>query len=434
MRFSSTLFFALILCVGTMLSCKEDEDSVKPTITLQSPSNNNNFAVYETIVFEGSAEDDQQLDFVTLEVLDVDQVRALPPVTLNPSGKTFEFTRGIYIDDIHLESGTYYCVVTAGDGTNETRKWIEVTINEAPKEVLGYYVISEPAANDVEVWQLDTGLNAVVAHSLPNHDYGSSEVNSYSQQVIVAGAFSGDLEAYNIATGLMRWSDASGSNLPYPWFTKVQYSDDDHLLYASLTSQGQIRAFDPGGGLKVNASALSGYHPVNNFVLDDKLISEQQAISGSASSLVTYFKNSGAIEHDAALNRDIVRMFKRSNSELYIFGNVGSQGIMSIYDAENFSFWEPHNINGSIRDAAQFGPNSYFLALDDGIYTYTYSNNSLLSFLSGIVADQIELDDVNNELMILVGNTVSWYSLSGQFLRSYTHPVAPNAIHIWYNK
>ncbi len=108
---------------------------------------------------------------------------------------------------------------------------------------------------------------------------------------------------------------------------------------------------------------------------------------------------------------------------------------MSIYDVENHSYYEPHSIPmGLIKDAAQVGFDSYFIAHETGIYTYSYSNNSLFSFISGVDADQMLYDEMNQELIVVIGSTATWYDMAGDFVRDYVHSSTITAFHLLYNK
>ncbi len=105
----------ILFFIGLMFSfqsCKKDDDSQAPIISISLPYENEIFDVYDVAMVVGNVSDDQKLESVTVNLLDEQNNVAyigLPVPFTSPSSS---FQLSYALDNIHLESGIYYIHIT----------------------------------------------------------------------------------------------------------------------------------------------------------------------------------------------------------------------------------------------------------------------------------------------------------------------------------
>lgn len=432
LKFQVVLYSLCLL----LSSCKKEEDTTKPLVTVYSPNDFEYINVFDPVMFTGVAEDETDLVNVTLQVLNQDLIPVETPVSFTPEGNTFDFSRGITLEDIHLTSGTYYAKVSASDGFNTTSVFVEINVIEVNRVLSGVVIMSMSSSNTLEVHIDDLTAGIQPLKSFPNYNFGAATVNSYHQQVIVAGGTQGDLVSFSPSLGTVeQWTQPIGSNSPFNWFLDVDFSRSTLLTYTSLSDAGQVKGYDAFGGLKTSFSSLSGFHPGKLLVVGDLLLVEQQPIATGSSRLATYFASSGVLEEDAPLNGTVVQMFRRNTTEVYVFTNNGGQGKFEIYDVEGNSYWEPNTVPiGEIRDVAFADANTLYIAHETGIFRYTYNNNSMIPLINGLDASRLLYDDTEQRLIAVDGASLLYYNVAGVFVSQEDHGSPILDAHLLYNK
>ncbi len=434
MHFKHKLLWLFVLLA--VIGCKKDKDNTPPSITVNTPVTNASFDVYDIVEVTATITDDQNLDYVAIELVDQNLIPVVAPKTFRPSGTTYNLVNGLTLDDIHTATGSYFLQVTANDGTNETKKFIEVVVVGVPLEVKEVLVVSAPTSNSVAWYRLD-GNNNLEALMTVTSDYGGTAVSSYDQQLYTMGSFTGDLNVHKLSSGFTSflWSIPTTGTVDFPHFNRIHQNEGEVMTYVSATS-GEIKGYDRHGGVDVLANALSGYHPEETWGHNGLVVSDQKAIANSNRLLVTQYKISGAIEQTAVLNFDVVGYGTKSNDELFVLGNNNGQGELHIYNFTGNSFWSPHSIPaGAIRAVVQVDSNTLLIAHETGVYRYTYSNNSLITLINGVDATNMELNVINNELLLTIGTELAFHEYStGAHIVSVYHSDLIRDVHVLYNK
>jgi hypothetical protein len=427
-------FTGFVLFILLALSCNRDDDTELPTITVISPGNLTTWNVFDFIPVQASITDDQQLESVTVTMVNANLQPVLTAATFSPASNSYDLNTAIYVDDIHLASGTYYVKIVASDGTNDEISYTQINLNEEPKVLKETFVVSAPSSAVAELYRLNDNSNGFDFKQSFTGDYKGSSVSSYDQYVLMMGSFTGDLVAYDPDQNAVLWTVSNAQNPPFPFFNDMYYDADDRLNYVSLTT-GLIRGYDDDGNIDVNAVALAGNHPQSCFGHEDLLFTEEENFSTGNKELVVRFKISGSIKQTQPMTRDVVGFATQDTDNIFTFGNVSGQGIMSIYGINGNYFWEPHSIPiGAINDFVQLDPNTYLIAHETGIFSYSYQTNSLITLVSGINPSDLVYDDVNNVMIAAVGNQLNYYSLSGNLINVITHASTIEAVHLYYNK
>jgi hypothetical protein len=99
-----------------------------------------------------------------------------------------------------------------------------------------------------------------------------------------------------------------------------------------------------------------------------------------------------------------------------VFGNIGGQATIQLFDRINNNLWSPYPFplaSGSLLCVLQLDSDTYLLGHSNGIiYKYQYSMNSVTSYLSGYTAVKMKFDEVNNRLYVVEANQVSSFDYS----------------------
>ncbi len=407
--FSFLFLFTLVF----LNACKKQEDTSPPVIVINSPLQGQVYHVFDTIPVNVNVSDDKRLDPVAVTVLNSSGTAVMSAAVIHVNGRVAQIVFGYELSDLHLSSGTYSLKVSASDGVNVTNSFVHIQIQAAPYKRMGIYLISRNTTS-VIVSKLDT--NYLISPVLVlNGDYSGSDISSYFQQLYVSGAYTGNFNAIDLKTRAISWIKpvVPGSN---PWFCGAFVSGT--LVYAPFFN-GAIKAFDTSGNQRFNLLTQSNYHPGKIFPTGNNILNEQIYVTNSSSKLVLNNGLTGFGIQELPLNQKVVQFCQQDPDHVFIFGNNAGQGIILLYTISANGTWSPKPLPvGIILSAAQVDPDTYLIALSDGIiYKYQYSVSSLTPFISGIAASAIYYDGLKNEVLASCLKTLSVYDYASASLK-----------------
>ena len=429
-------FIILSLCMLVFaLGCKKDTDDTPPEVSITSPSFLSDYNALGMVLISGTATDEQALEYVELSIRDLDFRHVVPAVTLTPSSSEFTFSQGVSLDDIHLASGRYYAVVTADDGENQTREFVEIEIFEVPQQTKAILSVTQSSGNVLDVHSIDANDNSTLYYSFPNTNFGGSAVNSYHQQFSVIGSGDGDLQTIETEYVTSAWSVPEGLSGSFPYFTEIDFDREDRLTYVSISNGNEVRGYDKNGSMDVQAFSVTGYMPETVIGHEEYLLIEENEVGGNTWQLTTRFRSSGAFHQSTFLPVDAIGMFSREENEVLIFGNASGQAEMHLYYVSGSSFWNVHGLpTGVLNDVTAIDQNTYLLAHQTGLYVYTYNNNSLVPLATGFNANHVAWDEVNNRIWVASGSTLYKYDSAGNQQGTVSQNSTVLDLHVLYNK
>lgn len=429
MRLRKYIEFIFVLALFGCI--KEDVDMVKPIITITTPLTGNSFSVPQNIIVHGSISDDQIVESIDISLYDINNIAVSQSVHITPKQKTYSLNEQIVLNDIHLKGGTYQLTISASDGDNTSKKFIELTINEYPKKRNGLFAFSNNGSNTV-ITQLDSIFNATFFQTLTG-DFLGCFVNSYNQEVVICGKNTGNLVGMDISSKALKWNinnNASGQS----HFTGISNTQNEVFIgYYNRT----IQSYKSNGTPNYSAQAFVNSYSEQTFVHQDYLFfSEQPEISSSIVRLVVYYMASGLEKQQMIINEDVIDMFSYSENELTIFTNDGGTGAIRVYDVNQNSVWQPFTLNtGLIKDATEITTGIYIIIQNGDLIQVNRSAFTKTTYLSGINAEKVKYDSLTNQLFVVTGSTLKVYDYSSKTLvYTYNHPTTISDFDFWYNK
>jgi hypothetical protein len=292
---------ALIIVVG-LFSCKKEGNVGSPTVQITAPIGKQSYNVFDTIVVKANVSDASSLQSVEIYIENSQNIPVTATANVTITGKQMSFTNYYVLNNIHLATGSYFLVVKASNGTNATYGYQAITINAAPTLRLGIYSITRNGG--VNVTKIDSTFNASKIYTQPG-DYSSSDISSYYQQLYIAAADSGNLNAVTMPLGGAQWG-VMGIVSPSTYFTNV-YSYGDAAYISEYL--GFIKYYNAQGSLAESFKVTSGYYPIKTCIWDGYLFAEQKNIGALTRNLVLYYTGTATGYEQSVLPGPVVAMY-----------------------------------------------------------------------------------------------------------------------------
>jgi hypothetical protein len=437
----SLFFFIFFLAI---CSCKKDTPAGYPSVQISAPYSLAVFNVPCTIQVTGHASDSKSLTSVTVYIANGQNIALESPIQIPVTSNSMNVSCSYQLNDIHLPSGQYYMTITASNGTNVSSAFQPIYIDAVPTKRVAIYAITRDATG-VHAWGIDSVFKISPAFSYTvSGDYSSSDVNSYYQQLYIAGHDSGNVNVYSVPMPSRDWA-ISGVPSTTPYFTNVYCNNDAEFVsyYANNLANGYVKCYNHLGALQSVFNATTGYYPVKTYAWENFLFTEEKGISLSASEwLHIFYQSTSASYNQTSLPGPITAMYGYDNNDIFIFGNTGSgDGFIKLYNIPGNTFYSPPfslNTYGKLLSAAQINANTYLLGFSNGtIYQYTYNPVSIIPYINVIIASTIRYDSINNQVIIASGKTVNAYNYgigSATLAASITISDSVRDLRILYNK
>ncbi|MCW3084660.1 MAG: hypothetical protein JWP12_2026 [Bacteroidetes bacterium] len=427
----NALIFLLLFLV---FSCKKEEDTQDPVITIQLPVADNTYNVYENVPVMADVTDETKITSVVISLVSDNYTPVYIGLHLQVSSPHMLVNTQYTLDNIHLETGLYYIMISASDGTNDVRMYRPIHIIGVPKALKKIFVTTSSSTSATNMSVIDsTFISAAPYHTFPG-DYVGSSASSYYQQVFMCGNYTGAFASWELQSNTTKFSIApliSGN----PYFTSF-YTEDKKNYIGRY--DGTIKGYNNSGDVVYSGTANVGYYVTKMMMNDGHLVASEQSKTSPSKLLVSFF-TTGTAEQQTPITQDIVTFCEQDENNVFVFGNVAGQGVIQLFDRVNNNLWNPYNYAlpvGSILSAVKIDPNTYLIGLSNGtIYKYQYLSSSLTVYAAGYTAIQLRYDDVENRIYIAEQNSISAIDYpSTTYLGSVTSAENIKDISLLYNR
>ncbi|MCC7332152.1 MAG: hypothetical protein IT232_06020 [Flavobacteriales bacterium] len=419
-------FFALVF-----ITCKKDESDLdSPQIKIYSPLSYQMFSVYDSIKVNGIVSDNIKVTSFSVSLRDENNIIVGEKISKQPNLSQYSFSEKLVLSDKYLTSGIYTLKISASDGVNQTNEYVEIHINEMPKERLGLFLFSN-VGNMTQLTKLDNNL---VATSFANStgDFIGGGVNSNNQQVVVSGGISGDLQAFDATTAALNWSvQNSSSGLQY--FTSLYIHDKN--VYSGFY-QNNINGFNQVGGQSFLATSLINFFPKLLYIHENQYFAsiQQEKLTGENRIVIYYM--TGLLKNNAVINGEVKAIYSISANELAFFINQSNVGMLMIYNFNSNSLYQNIVLNpDTIHCVTEVSKGVFLVVQNNEINKVDLNNYTQGLFLSGVNTSLIKYDKISNEVVVVTGTTLNFYDYNTKLLKnSFTHNSVVSTFDFWYNK
>lgn len=427
----------------TICSCKKDVPADYPSVQISAPYSLAVFNVPCTIQVIGHVSDAKSLTSVSVYIANSQNIGLEPSLRIPVTSNNMDFSCSYQLSDVHLPGGQYYMTITASNGTNVASAFQQIHIDAVPTRRVAIYAITRDATG-VHAWGIDSTFHIapVYNYSVPG-DYISSDINSYYQQLYIAGHDSGNVNVYSVPTPSAEWS-IPGNPSPIPYFTNVYCNNDVEFVsyYANAAPNGYVKSYNHSGVLQAVYTMGQGYYPVKTFAWRGFLFAEEKNISSASDNLVIFYEASSAAYNQAVLPGPVTAIYGYDNNHIFIFGNNSSgTGYITLYSISGSTFYMPSfplSGLGKLLSAAQVSPNNYLLSFSKGgIYQYSYNPSGITPYITNTTASVVRYDSINNQVLAASGNILNEYNYgigSATFAASVTLPDSIRDVSVLYNK
>lgn len=424
MHGKAILCFLLLMYILFSISCQKNEDSIKPVINASAPADNSQYNTFDSILVQAEITDEEGLTFVSVELLNSDLITVVAPFGRTVSGNAYNLFTSLVIDNIHLQTGKHYVLITAKDAINTTRLYIEVFVYGLPLETNGY-VSFENGETDFKVRSLFNTTDTLLRQGIGNIKGGI--VDSYHQQYGYLIGPEGPFEAYPLFPFIDSWEiPISQGGLS---FCRMQAN----TLDIQIGFKNQLLSLYQGEkSLSKTFTSSANYYPVLSLIMEEDIITWQKTAANSASKIETFY-NSGALKQVSSYNREIVQLLPKSDDFAYILSNTGDSAYFDIYGLESGLIQSEGFANNHFYDGC-VGENAFvYIASDNGVLRYNPLNFQFSTFV-GLACRQVIWDYVNNVLVLSTDTEILVYSSLGNQLQSY--PLYGDCVElsVWYSK
>ena len=423
MRFGLFLFLSVpIVLVLAISSCK-DKDELPPDISILTPSEGTIYSVYDTVFTSFEISDETQLTQASVELVNSNFI----PVTPKTVVQNYNGSAALVIDDKLLETGDYYVLITALDGTNETREFRKIKVVALPKERRAIYVGTGAASGNATVWKIDSLFQQPSLWIQPGQDMFKLCVDSKYDQLTLAGFFSTGLRTYDINSRTLAWSDDVFS------VSQTQRYMDLTCFNSSVFTtiyDREIRSYSQLGTLTMNIPTEE-YRPEEIYTDGNYLLVDMNLVGDNRNILNVYNFLTRALIWQTEFQADIVSVCPLEGDEVLIFGNANDQAKVFHFDMGSNTWWEPRELpQGRVLKAVATEGNRFVISHDNGLYSYTYSPNYLNQIRAGYFQD-VSFDTDNGtiiaandnvlEVMTPIGQTINTISLNDSIVSFDIH-------------
>jgi len=425
------ILFAVLIMIIT--ACSKEEDSQLPSILINQPFENQYFSCQDSIPLDIEVSDDHNLTSVSIVLINDSFVPVMNAMSVQLSQNSIHIQDDYIVDNNHLESGNYYLQVKASDGVNEATLYREVNIEGLEKALKSIIVVTEENVNSAPVYQIDTSGHRSLLFTFNGND-AVSAINSYHQQMVIAGKTEGGVKVFDFNQNDFEWSLPPYTSSSFHSFEAVNCVENEYIV--SFTN-GNIRKYSHLG------SVISGYNPPvsqaafesgknGNFLLVDTKLPQHENHD-----IYVFHYQTGGFLQSQTMPYSVVAFFPKENNISWMWGNdLNDQAILKTYSTSSNLFSSVRTLpTGKLNAVVDAGAQNYLVSIENTIYWYQANINSLTPFMQNISATDMAFDFMNQVVYCAEGNLVKLYRYPlAQSLGTITLPHTITNVILLYNK
>jgi len=406
------IILILTLILVLLNSCRKDSDERAPQISILNPAEFSNFDIGEEIIIQIQVSDDQNLEYVRVDITNASQSRvAGPSEYTNFSGTSDSRSIGINVTNSQLPSGIYFIRAVVGDGENERVVFREISLSEIPLKLNRIYAFRALGPNSTTVDSLNRQSNNWVSSASVGIGLGKVTVNSASNEIQFLSADGAELELRDgLVMDLIQSHSYPSGGFSNPYWRVVTLNENTQRYYCA-SSDGKIRTYRAGGIPDLTIETGINSIPSSLGIVNEYLLLEQEVAGPGLDLITTYFTESGTYLQSDVIEADLIQILQFTSNKALLFGNLeDGTGKVWIFDilANGYSSALSLSSYSNIRTAIKANGNQYILADEMGIRKFELSSGGTLNNGGQLLAGdytQLQYDKLGGGIYALNAGT-----------------------------
>lgn len=393
-----------VLCLTMVFwSCDKDEDDESPVVDFQMPQDFQIMSSVDTIVFVAQVSDNKQVESISIDLQTLDYFNAMPRQRYDVSGTNVNFSTDLYLTEPFLESGQYYFILSASDGVNETRKFVQVQIVAIQREIESYVVVTKQT-------------NSAKVYSSLNYSDWTEKLDlfmdlkgaalNYRQNLLgLAGGEVGDAVFYNIEEYEFVKSIPGFGTPSQPYFLGLTYQPELEQFFL-LQNNPQMRVLDKVASGLYACDLQQGFRPEFSVQIDGVNYVNQKEIT-SPDYILGSYSQSGLLLSTYTSDGPVKLISKKSGNEMFIWTD-GAEGVsLSILNTSNDLIAPVYSRPGeTLKAAIRLPSGSFLLSTSAGLFLYTYANGGTQVLNTSPTPDAFYYDSLEGFVYGTQGNVL----------------------------
>lgn len=388
------------------MSCKKHKDETLPVINILSPAEEIFISAVDTFNVKALISDNENLESISVVVLDIDQKQVSDIQSVNPSENPFNLDIDHIINDRYLESGQYYIQVSATDGVNLKKEFVKINLTSVQQEFQKAFFFCRTTTGQISVYKSDvTGGESLVMTI--DEEYNDAAVNSYSRQFSLQYQ-NGLISSYDVDNFDLSWqvSDIHVSSIPFQGKLNII----DHYTYASTTNF-RIVGYDHTGFVKKVASIENdGFFPSAFIKHEDYLmVCDKPGMPEERIEKLNFETGYYLTQSDVDMVSE--EMYSYDEDHVIICGNKNNIAKICTLSVVNGLVWELDFFPDEKYQCGQKLSNTdYLFSIGTGLYVYNRLNNFLTELPVSINVQKMKFEALDKKLFLSDSNIVYVYS------------------------
>lgn len=405
-----------------------------PTVTYSTPVENTLYNIPAEIYVVANISSEGILESVGMRLVDSNYNPKSEQAFYYPNSSSYELSDHLNIEDIYLESGSYFIEITATSAGETKRKYRAIQLAEYPREYEGVFLSHSSGAITRMNGGLDTLSITEVFAAQANSSIDLIASNNYDAQLII-GYSNGLLVGIDKNTEETVWEFYNFDPIFQTYYNDVHISENDRSTFVS-TNSGVIIGFDGQGNLTREIN-LGENVIADEFLIDNDVIVCEVIHGPEDHRIKVVSLANGSVLSQKSIQMDVSNILKIDEGQYLLAGSGINQedNQIEVFHSEINAFFSPSSFDvGEIADVVMTS-NGIALAHNSGVYMYD-PDTDIISFLSAYPnVNDIEFDEVNNVLVLASPNQFTFYGLTTDSeLNSYYFSDPVEGVDVIYNK
>lgn len=424
--YNAFIFLLLIIAI----SCKKEVANKVPVINIESPSANQQFSTLDSIWIQASISDDNPVTSVKITITDQNFTSVQQPRYEFPNSREVDIMMHYPINESISESGDYYLLIRAEDGSQFKNAYQPIHISVLPTQLKRAIVITQKNNNLMELYGFSLSSDPNLITGIDG-DFTASAINSAGGQMYISGASKLNLLAFNLNENKIDWQI---EQVPLQPMHNAGCLFFDGLIYTTYFTD-YIYGYSQTGAIDFNSNVAETESPAIIWKEDNYILADFQRTNSGPTYIKTIYATTGAEKQRFFTNYKIVGFHSQENTSVLITANENQTGkVVLYYIAENVTSTIDISA-GFIHCSVSLENGKVLIGSDEGIFLYDPSLMYLIKIDSQNDISHISFDNLSSQLYLVSNNEVvikSWPQMENQKTFTFSDPILD--LHLQFTK